>query len=254
MAKKIGLMLLTLGLAASALLLYYWRQATQLPAGYAPTAPSTHLPSTHLPSTHLNERLASERAETAKAEWDSLIETEIAAQSTVENNLSQNQPDNQPDNQPVEVELTPEEFNTLVATELTARESLQFTKGVNTTIDQGVLESGVVINLADIPTETLDQQRQEILQQVIKTFPVLENHDVYIGIAGRPSIEQGQLQWDQNTRFKIGGLSLSLETAAQQLGLSPAELQQLISWELESLNISHMEVTEAGVLIRGVLD
>ena len=245
-AKKLFFMLLLLFFGGFALLSYYWRQLTQLPTWYTPSAPSVNL----------NFELQDQGpAKDAKDALIGRIETEMVQQSAVEySNPPENPPENLPENLPVEVELTAEEFNTLVAAEPTAREILQFAKGFNTTIDDGALESGIVINLTDVSTENLDPQRQEILQQVIQTFPGLENRDVYIGIEGQPKIEDGQLQWDQNTQIKVGDLSLSLEAAAQQLGLSLEGLQQLISLELGSLNISDIELTEQGFLIRGVVD
>ena len=250
MVKKIWFMLLVMFLGGGALLVYYWRQLTRLPTWYAPTSPS---------ATLNFEPPDPGSAKAAKDELISRIETEIVRQSTVEQlnspgNSPGNSPDNSPENPPVEVELTAEEFNTWVAAESTAREVLQFAKGFNTTINNGALESGMVINLSDIPTENLTPQRQAILDQVIQTFPGLENRDVYIGIEGQPRIEAGQLHWERNTQIKVGDLSLPLEAAAQQLGLPAERLQQLINLELGSLNISDLELTEQGVLVRGVVD
>ena len=212
MVKKIGFMLLILFLGGSALLIYYWRQLTRLPTWYASA-----------PSERLNfEPPDQKAAEEAKDALIRRIKTEKVQQSTVETSRS---PEHPPEHPPIEVELTAEEFNTLVATDSTARAFLQFAKGFKTTIDDGKLESGIVINLADVPTENLDEQRQAILHQAIQTFPGLDDQDVYLGIEGQPRVEDGQLQWDQNTHIKVGGLSLSLGETAHQLGLSPEELQ-----------------------------
>ena len=235
MGKKIGWILLALILGGGAFLLYYWRQATKLPNWYAPTADL---------SVELKD---SKTIDAEKEVLVSRIESEIADQALVD----QADP---LENQPVEVELTAEEFNTIVSAEPTAQKVLQLTKGFNTTIEDGVLESGFVINLADLPVESLNRQGQAVLQQVMQTLPGLENQDLYIGIEGQPRIEQGQLRWDENTRFKVGGLSLSLNDVAQQLGLSPEQLQQLISLELAELDLSDVELSEQSVLIRGVAE
>ena len=235
MVKKIGWIFLTLIFGGGAFLLYYWRQATHLPNWYAPSA--------DLPS----ELQDAETIDAEKEVLVSRIRTDIAEQAVVDQA-------NPLENQPAEVELTAEEFNTLVAAEPIAQKVLPLTKGFNTTIDDDVLESGFVINLANLPVENLDRQGQAVLQQVMQTLPGLENQDLYIGIEGRPRIEQGQLRWDENTRFKVGGLSLSLDDVAQQLGLSPEQLQQLISLELGDLNLSDVELSEQSVLIRGAAD
>ncbi|MDJ0705422.1 MAG: hypothetical protein QNJ46_19255 [Leptolyngbyaceae cyanobacterium MO_188.B28] len=271
MVKKIGLILLTLTLGGGAFLLYNWRQATQLPNWYIPSAdlPIEHPDPETLqakkkrlvsrPNTEITDQTVEEQA---KPLANQPVETDRAVgvqanpltNQPVETDQAVDNPANPVENQPVEVELTAEEFNTLVAAEPTVQKVLQLTKGFNTTIEDGVVESGFVINLSNLPMENLDSQEQEVLQQVMQIFPGLETQDFYIGIEGQPRIEQGQLRWDETTQFKVGGLSFSLNDVAQQLGLSPEQLQQLISLELGEVNPGNAELPEQRVLIRGAAD
>jgi hypothetical protein len=91
--------------------------------------------------------------------------------------------------------------------------------------------------------------------KVLEAFPLLENKEVYIGLSGKPRIENGQLKLDKDTKIKIGNLSLSLSEVSQRLGIPQEEIEQKINQSLQAgnLKINDMELTESKILLRGSL-
>ncbi|NJM99805.1 MAG: hypothetical protein HC800_24110 [Phormidesmis sp. RL_2_1] len=132
---------------------------------------------------------------------------------------------------PNDVVISANELNTMVTDAIASRPYtapiLDATKGVRTAIDNGRIESGAVINLGDLPTESFPLEGQQAIEQLTNTFPFLANRDVYVGIEGRPKVVDGSLSLD-DTHIKLGQLKLPIASVASQLGLSAAELEQQI--------------------------
>lgn len=128
---------------------------------------------------------------------------------------------------------------------------LDAAKGINTSIKNGRIESGAVINLADLPLAALPAEGQQAVNQLTQTFPFLANRDVYLGIEGSPKIVDGSLSLD-DTHIKLGQLKLPIAKVASQLGLSQGDIEQQINALLsqQGLNPQDVEIVDGQLVIR----
>ncbi|MGC1308367.1 MAG: hypothetical protein WA885_14170 [Phormidesmis sp.] len=130
---------------------------------------------------------------------------------------------------------------------------LQVAKGVNTSIEKGRIESGMVMNLSELPLESLPAEGQQAVEQLTSTFPFLANRDVYLGIEGSPTVVDGQLSFD-DTHIKVGQLRLPVANVASQLGLSQATLEQQLGSLLaqQGLTPEDVQIVDGQLVIRGL--
>lgn len=212
--------------------LYFWYQATRLPDWYSDRAVAAS-------SLDLSDRAAIQQA----------------AQK-VEARLSNIQP--APDGR-AEVELNEAELNALVASQVARIADSQnlapVVKRINTQIAEGRIESGAVINLADLPARSLRQHEQDLLMQLVQAFPGLSDRDVYVGIEGTPAIADGRLKLD-GTHLWIGNVRFSVADVARQLGVSESALRECIGQQLplDQLGIWDVQLEDASIKIQGVVE
>ncbi|MDG2614838.1 hypothetical protein HPC62_04200 [Thermoleptolyngbya sichuanensis A183] len=146
------------------------------------------------------------------------------------------------------VELNSQQVNQLVA-EAIARSSegqALLQNGFSTTIEDGQIKGGVVVNLSELPTDGLTEQERAALDRVLAFVPALGRRGVYLGIEGNPTVRNGKLQFDENMTVKVGNLSLPASVVASQLGLSLTELEARINAELEARGIDLRDVRVEG--------
>ncbi len=205
------------GLAAAS---YYWTQATGVPAW------------------HGTETAITDFADPSLVDARSRVIDQIVVSRNADNTSN------------VEAEFSETEINQLVAGTLAdipnARPLLRGARSVNTVIQNGMLESGMVVDLSDIPAESLGSQERAALEQIRNTLPAIANREIYIGIESRPRAENGQVRFGEDTRVKIGNLSLSLSEVSDYVGISPAQLEQSLNQELERRGISIEDIDLAG--------
>ncbi len=129
---------------------------------------------------------------------------------------------------------------------------LDAAKGVNTSIKNGRIESGAVINLADLPLAALPAEGQQAVEQLTRNFPFLANRDVYLGIEGIPKVVDGAVSLD-DTHIKLGQLSLPIAKVATQLGLSQSDIEQQIDALLSQQGVrpSDVKVVDGQLVIEG---
>ena len=129
---------------------------------------------------------------------------------------------------------------------------LDAAKGVNTSIKDGRIESGAVINLADLPLAALPAEGQQAVEQLTHNFPFLANRDVYLGIEGSPKVVNGAISLD-DTHIKLGQLSLPIAKVASQLGLSQSDIEQQIDTLLSQQGVrpSDVKVVDGQLVIEG---
>lgn len=118
---------------------------------------------------------------------------------------------------------------------------LDAAKGVNTSIKNGRIESGAVINLADLPLAALPAEGQQAVEQLTHNLPFLANRDVYLGIEGSPKVVDGAISLD-DTHIKLGQLSLPIAKVASQLGLSQSDIEQQIDALLSQQGVRPSDV------------
>lgn len=267
MKKSIFLFLL-LALGSFSVVYYYWKQATQLPEWY------TSKEKTTTQTTQIDFRNEAE-VKTLKARLqknvDAKIENSIKASQGLQPELGRRDVgdektaiDKIPENtqvelgsQNIEIDLSENEVNDLVISTIAKDKNksklLASTKALNTTIKKGHLESGLVFNISEVPKEELNQQEKELLEKVIKTFPFLEDKEVYIGVEGKPRVEDGQLKLEEQTKIKVGNLSFTTSELSQRLGIPKEKIEQRLKLELElgRLKINDIEIKENNASIKG---
>ncbi|UBF27686.1 hypothetical protein K9N68_07150 [Kovacikia minuta CCNUW1] len=126
-------------------------------------------------------------------------------------------------------------------------------KGVNTTVQDGKIESGAVVNLGSVPIDQLSSNERSFVTKLIETFPVLGDRNVYIGIEGKPSVVNGQVMLNDNTRIKIGDLSFSPAELSQRLGIPEDQIRQRIHLEVQlgRLKVSDIQLEGDRAVVRG---
>lgn len=154
-------------------------------------------------------------------------------------------------------ELNATDINQLVvgaiATNPSYRPVLEGTRDINTTIENGQVQSGAVVNLSEIPTEQLNPTERALLERLSQTFPALADREIYIGIEGQPSFEQGRLLLSEDTVIRVGDLRLTLNQLQSLFGVSREQIEQQINQKLqqEGLDLSTVEFQGDSAVVRG---
>lgn len=158
---------------------------------------------------------------------------------------------------PGDVVISADELNQMV-TEAIAQQPytaplLDVAKGVNTSIKDGRIESGMVMNLADVPLEALPVEGQQAVEKLTRTFPFLANRDVYLGVEGSPKIVNGALSLE-DTHVKLGQLRLPVANIASQLGLSQTDIEAQIEAALsqQGLTPDDIQIVDGQLVITGL--
>lgn len=161
-----------------------------------------------------------------------------------------------PDISPNDVVISEGKLNQLVvdaiATQPYAAPIIETGQGIHTAIRDGRIESGVVMNLSELPRESLPAEGRQAVEQLTNTFPFLANRDVYLGIEGSPTVVDGTLSLD-DTHVKIGQLKLPIASVASQLGLSQTALEQQIDGLLaqRGLTPEDVKIIDRQIVITG---
>ncbi|MEL7494485.1 MAG: hypothetical protein AAGJ95_11050 [Cyanobacteria bacterium J06554_11] len=126
-------------------------------------------------------------------------------------------------------------------------------KDVKTTIADGRIESGMVINLSEIPLESLPAEGQQAIEQITRTFPFLANREVYLGIEGSPQVKDGSFSLN-DTDIRFGQLKLPVANVASQLGISQTDIEQQITGALtqQGLTPEDIKVADGQIIITGM--
>lgn len=140
-----------------------------------------------------------------------------------------------------------------IATQPYLAPALGNAKEVKTTIADGRIESGMVMNLSEIPLESLPAEGQQAIEQINQTFPFLANREVYLGIEGSPQIENGAFSLS-DTYVRFGQLKLPVASVASQLGISQTDIEQQITGVLsqQGLTPEDIQVTDGRLVITGM--
>ena len=230
-------LILTLVLVASpiAALAYYWNTATKLPSWYTSKSQT--------PQTAVVNDTAT------------IQQINLKPQPTIQDKIAAiKQQGNQKN---VEINLTEADLNDLVISEVvkkTGNKKLpEAVKGINTTIQNGKIESGAVVNISQIPTAKLPKKERSAITKLTKTFPFLENQEVYVAVAGKPSVKNGQIQFDDHAQIKVGNLSFTVAEISQKLGIPKEQLEKRINLELKlgTVKVEDIELLDQQALIKG---
>jgi hypothetical protein len=217
--KRLGIIAVLIAISLLAGTGIAWYQATQLPSWYSPTAPALTPP----PSNSL---------------VDQKLRTLYGPNATVS--------------------LTSQEVNDVVAATLVqvgqdARVPSAI-KGVHTELTGGQLKAEAVVDLAQLQTGKFAQAEQTVLANILAKLPGLRDREVYIGLETTPQVVNGQVKLDRATRIRLGNVSLSLQDVSQQLGVSPAELEQglnkALPLALSGLPVRDLTVQDGNLVLK----
>jgi hypothetical protein len=234
--KLIGMILLLFLGVSGASLYYFWREATQLPEWYVnkPANKSTN------DLDKANPKVIAKQ-----------VEQKIKAQT--ERGKQNGKPAN------VEVNLTSAELSQLVAAKLTEKTEKahlsQAIKGMDTKIANDRLKTGAVVDLSTIKPNDIGDRGKTLLNEVTQKFPALANREVYIGIEGKPQIDQGHLKFDASTRVQVGQLSFTVTELADRLGIPEATLLEKINLNLDlnGLKVDAIELKGDNAVLKGAI-
>ncbi|MEO1404643.1 MAG: hypothetical protein AAFV72_25810 [Cyanobacteria bacterium J06635_1] len=176
----------------------------------------------------------------------------VSAGELISNNAADLNGDGQ-----LEVTLSEADFNQVMVIALENQPQtaplLEHAKGINTSIERDRIESGLVMNLSEVPTEALPPQAQQSLTQLTDTFPMLAGRDIYVGIEGSPRIVDGQLRFDEDTILKVGQFSMPLSEVANRFGLSQADLESQLSGLLaqQGVSLEDIQISDGQIVLSG---
>ncbi|HSM81919.1 MAG TPA: hypothetical protein VLS96_09540 [Nodosilinea sp.] len=218
---------LTAGAAAATA--FYWHRATALPTWYSTSGADTAV------------------AENISTGSGNLLRDKLASGQGVRYGT---------DNQ-VEISLTEAELTQLLAEGLAqtpqAAPLLPLAESLSATITGDRVAGGLVVNPADLPTQTLPPEARQALETALSTLPMLGDRPLYIGIEGSPQVNNGRLVLGTDTRIQIGRVKLSLEDVARLTGLDPAQITERINVALpqSGLTLDGLEFINGEAVLRG---
>lgn len=233
--KKSYIFIILLIACPVAALYYYWQQATKLPDWYtSKSANGVQLPSQSL--SHIRRTKAEIERELIKAAKDS-------------------QKTGNPEQ--AKIELSDKDINEIVISEIAATNNStqlpESIKGVNTTIKDGSIETGAVVNLSQVPPDRFGEKGKAALTKLTKTFPYLKSREVYIGVSGKPAIKDGKIRFNEDTKIKLGNVSLTVNELANKIGIPKEQLERKLNFglNLSKVKVEDIELVDNKARIKG---
>jgi hypothetical protein len=125
-------------------------------------------------------------------------------------------------------------------------------KGIKTQIQQDQIRTGAIVDLAEVE-KMPSSSRTEIMGRLLKIMPQLRGKPVYIGVAGKLSVKDGQPQLAPDSKLQIGKVELPLNDVAKQLGVPRSTLEEHVTNYLQfrNLDIENIDLTDQGATITG---
>jgi len=159
---------------------------------------------------------------------------------------------------PEDIVISEAELNAMVTDAIASQPYtapiLDIAKGVNTQLENDRIESGMTINLGEIPRDDLPVEAKDAIDQLIGTFPFLADRDVYLGIEGSPKVVNGAISLE-NANIKLGPLSLPASGVASELGISQVDIERQLNAVLaqQGLTPEDVRVVDGQIIITGLL-
>jgi hypothetical protein len=245
--KHIGLVLLLMFGGSLAGIYYIWHEATKVPDWISKTPPQPS-PSFQQTQTKIERRIQAQ------------VQQSQASQTVVQvTPLPISVPQSpQPTEKPkVEVKVSSSELNDLIASKMTDKtqgDTLpKSVKGFHTAVENETLKTGAIVDMKELQSSNLGAKDQELVSKITQNFPMLGKKDVYIGVAGKPKVQDGKLKFDRDTKVQIGNLSLTVDEIADRLGVSPEQVQERLNmqFQLQGMDLQGIELQDGGAMLRG---
>lgn len=232
MLKKILIFLLVILIAVLVVIYYYWNKVTTLPSWYKPQAAGNH--------PVIDTRKTAERSRAIISNKLPVPLIKTGKQKTA---------------QPVELRLSEDEVNDLLLAALLEKSAehdlSKVIKATHTEIKNGTMESGAVVNLSDLSKDQLGDNEQKTFEKAMTIFPFLKDQEVYIGVEGRPVLENNALTISGDSRVKIGETEHDLNTLAEMLDINPKKLRDAVRLSLDSVELNQVRVESNQILLKG---
>ena len=216
-------------------LYYVWQQAIKLPDDYVKEAIDPK-PGIKVPQLQPNQITA--RAAVSKQKLVAPIEQAQIGQK-------------------VDIKLSNRDLNNLVIAKLaTSQPSKQLpigVRGVKTNVKDGKIHIGALVNLAQLAQGKVSGRQTAALTKLTDKLTFLKNRDVFVGIVGTPIVEGSKVKFSEDTEIKVGGMNLTIAQLADNLGVAPEKIQQMIDLQLQQKNfkIDRVNVGNNGLSIEG---
>ncbi len=156
----------------------------------------------------------------------------------------------------IQEQLTAAEVDNLIVAGLTKSSAAKVlpaaVKGIKTQIQQDQIRTGAIVDLAEVERMP-SSPRTEMMSRLLKIMPQLRGKPIYIGVAGKLSVQDGQPQLAPDSKLQIGKVELPLNDVAQQLGVSRSALEEHVTNYLQfrNLDIENIDLTNQGAMITG---
>lgn len=144
-------------------------------------------------------------------------------------------------------------INNAILNQPQAAQVLANAKSLQTTLSRDRIETGAILNLAELPRESLSVEIQAGLEQLASVAPVLTNRDIYVGIVAQPQVQDGKLSLDQDLGLQLGQFTLPLDDMSDQLGFSTSVIEQHLNAALlnQGLTLETLEILDQQLILTG---
>jgi hypothetical protein len=226
------LVILVLGIGG---LYYVWQEAIKVPDEYTKEGADNNSETQSVP---LESSQITERAAVSKQKITTSIEQAKVGQK-------------------IDVKLSDRDLNNLILAKLaTSQPNQQIPtgiKGVKTNIKDGKIYIGALVNLGKLTENSTPGSQTAALSKLTDRLAFLKDRDVYIGIVGKPIVDGSKLKFSEDTEIKVGGMNFTIAQLAENLGVSPAKIQQAIDLQLQQKNfkIDRVNLGNNGLSIEG---
>ncbi|BFM39534.1 hypothetical protein [Synechocystis sp. LKSZ1] len=230
MGKKLLLLAGGLLLVSAAIIYYFWRQATTIPDWYQrEMALPSSLASPINPETLLQQKLQAAKEQSSQNPGS--VPTQL------------------------DIRLKPQELNQVLQAELAQISAPRhlptaLLPQLKTQVKADQLEVGTVISPQSLQGLNLGPREQALLEKLRQQFPQLQTQDLYLGIAGKPQVQQNTLILPVDSTIKVGQLRFTLAEMAQQLQIPPERLQKGLALPMGQLNLRNLQLNNNEVILQ----
>jgi hypothetical protein len=234
MLKAIFKLLAVVLVAGGGGLYYVWQQAIKLPDDYLKETVNSK---SGTPTPPLQPTQITARAAVTKQKIVAPIEQAKVGQK-------------------IDVKLSNRDLNNLVIAKLaTYQPNKQVptgVKGVKTNIKDGKIYIGALVNLGQLAASGSPGSQTAALTKITDKFTFLDR-EVFVGIVGTPIVAGSKVKFSEDTQIKVGGMTLTIAQLADNLGVAPDKIQQMIDLQLQQKNfkIDRVNLGNNGLSIEG---
>jgi hypothetical protein len=139
------------------------------------------------------------------------------------------------------IELSADDINTLVAygfdaaslsnnvaEDTTNQQAEKIVLGTNTKFQNGKMIVGAMVNLKQLAQRQLSKDSGDGAAQALLSLPFVSDRAVYIEVEGKPTVKNGNIALEPNSRVTIAGFGSTLPELAKSLNMPASTLEERI--------------------------